>query len=344
MFNFHKNLRSLSLTAALGFLSLSILIAIVPAQQLQKVEALPNQQALGEQEIRGLKLYVSEGCVACHSQQVRNIEMDKVWGKRPSLPSDYYFSKQRLDVWRQSPSLLGSERTGPDLTDIGNRQPGEQWHLLHLYNPRTVVKASIMPGYSWMFEEKEEDEIEAGDKIIPLGKEFFHKPGKKVIASQEALDLLAYLLSLKQSEIGGEPMLDFIPAKEKTLAEGRGISPESNPNKTLDGETLFMNTCAACHQADGKGIVGAFPPLAGSKLINSEDPEQLIRIILQGYDARAEYGQMPGFSLQLKDEEVAAIATHERNSWGNKASEISTEEVARIREMIEKENSEKLQD
>ena len=66
-------------------------------------------------------------------------------GRRPSIPSDYHYSKQRLDVWRQSPSLLGSERTGPDLTNIGKRQPGVQWHLLHLYDPRMVVQGRSCP-------------------------------------------------------------------------------------------------------------------------------------------------------------------------------------------------------
>src|SRR3546814_12636951 len=73
---------------------------------------LPGQQPLTELEMKGLRVYIAEGCVACHTQQVRSIEMDKTWGDRPSIPSDYYYSKQRLDLWRQSPSLLGSERTG----------------------------------------------------------------------------------------------------------------------------------------------------------------------------------------------------------------------------------------
>src|SRR3546814_520639 len=107
-------------------------------------------------EMKGLRVYIAEGCVACHTQQVRSIEMDKTWGDRPSIPSDYYYSKQRLDLWRQSPSLLGSERTGPDLSNIGNRQPSEDWHLLHLYNPRLVVKESVMPSYPWLFETKSE--------------------------------------------------------------------------------------------------------------------------------------------------------------------------------------------
>lgn len=120
MFNMSENHRSLALTSFVVFVLLSTIIAIVPAVQMQQsVQPLSKAKDLTTQERDGLHTYIAEGCVSCHSQQVRNIEMDKIWGDRPSLPSDYYYSKQRMGIWRQSPSLLGSERTGPDLTNVG---------------------------------------------------------------------------------------------------------------------------------------------------------------------------------------------------------------------------------
>ena len=119
----------------------------------ETVQPLSQAKDLTVAERSGLYTYIAEGCVACHTQQVRNIEMDAVWGDRPSLASDYYYSKKRMDVWRQAPSLLGSERTGPDLTNVGKRQPSQDWHLIHLYNPRIVVKESVMPPYPWLFRE-----------------------------------------------------------------------------------------------------------------------------------------------------------------------------------------------
>src|SRR5690554_2537102 len=145
MFNINSNHKNLTSIAATVFILLSFVIAISPANKLSNTQPLPSMKPLNENEKKGLKLYVSENCVACHTQQVRNIEMDQIWGDRPSLASDYYYSKHRLDFWRQSPSLLGSERTGPDLTNVGNRQAAKEWHLIHLYNPRIVVKESIMP-------------------------------------------------------------------------------------------------------------------------------------------------------------------------------------------------------
>ncbi len=330
MFDIHKNHRNLVVLALLGFLILSLGVAIFPAYQSQNnTEPLPEMEPMSEVELRGLQLFIKEGCVACHTQQVRSIEMDKTWGSRPSIPSDYYYSKQRMDIWRQSPSLLGSERTGPDLTSIGNRQPSEDWHLLHLYNPRIVVPESIMPSYPWMFEEKanpDEDE-----KVLSVSDEFKRK-GTEIIPTRDALDLVAYLQSLKQAPLTGQQP-EFIPSARK---EQEGINTSDKQGKDLlpDGKNLYMTTCSACHQAEGTGLPGAFPSLSGSSVVNDEDPEMLVRIILQGYDARPEFAQMPGFADQLSNAEIAAIANHERTSWGNDALEITEEEVKKIRDFV----------
>ncbi|MGE0771937.1 MAG: cbb3-type cytochrome c oxidase subunit II [Cyclobacteriaceae bacterium] len=325
MLNLHKDHRSLVAISLFVFVLLSLLIAVVPAYQMQDVAALPDQPKLKDAELRGLRLYISEGCVACHTQQVRSIEMDKQWGDRPSIPADYFYTKNRLDVWRQSPSLLGSERTGPDLTNVGVRQPAGQWHLLHLYNPRTVVEESIMPAYPWLFIEKEiigDNEVE-----VPVPASFKNNPNLKVVSTQQAQDLVAYLLSLKQTKLPGSSKAGFIPSKIK----GRPQPDEGVTTLLPDGEQLYMQTCAACHQANGAGLAGAFPPLAGSAIVNDKNPELMVQIILQGYDARPDYAIMVGFADQLTDEEIAAIANHERTSWGNHAPAISPEDVKRIR-------------
>ena len=329
MFDFHKSHRKLVITALGVFVTLSGIIAIYPASDLQYVEPLPTQAAMTDMERRGLHVYVSENCMACHTQQVRNIEMDMVFGDRPSIPSDYYYDKQRQDVWRQSPSLLGSERTGPDLTNVGARQPGEGWHLMHLYNPRSVVEASIMPGYPWMFEEKDSTEVTEDDVVVPIPTEFLDDPRKKIVAKPKALELVAYLQSLKQAPMPGTQTVDFIPAA-KDEAEEIGTASEGGERR-YDGANLYAASCAACHQQNGTGIQGAFPSLVGSSIVLDEDPQLMIEIILAGYDARSEYGVMPPFSNQLSDEEIAAIATHERTSWGNDASPVTAEQVKEIR-------------
>lgn len=329
--NFHKDHRSLALTSFIVFLFLSTGIAILPALRMQELNApLPGQPELTELEKQGLRVYIAEGCVACHTQQVRSIEMDKMWGNRPSIPSDYYYSKKRLDLWRQSPSILGSERTGPDLTNIGLRQPSEEWHLLHLYNPRMVVKESVMPSYPWLF--RETASPGRNDRVLNLPDTTSSGPGTPSIAATEkALALVAYLKSLKQQELPQAVSPVFIPAKNKKSAAAGAEDASGMP----DGAALYTQTCTACHQAEGQGLAGAFPPLAGSPVVNDESPETLIRIILQGYDARTEFAAMPPFAGQLTDNEIAAIATHERSSWGNSAGAVSPQEVKKIRETIE---------
>jgi cytochrome c oxidase cbb3-type subunit 2 len=336
MFNISENHKNLVSIAAIVFIVLSIMIAVIPASQMQDTAPLPGMNELSESERKGLELYVAENCVACHTQQVRNIEMDQVWGDRPSLASDYFYSKKRLDFWRQSPSLLGSERTGPDLTNVGNRQAAKEWQLIHLYNPRIVVKESIMPSYPWLFEERDTNNLNESDVVVQVPSEFLSDQGKSIVAKKEVLHLVDYLLSLKQADLKAAISNGFIPSQKSKKKDSESQSDDSEIKNGPDGHSLYMSTCAACHQADGRGIKGAFPSLVGSKIVTDENFETLVKIILQGYDARSEYGAMPPFMNQLSDEEIAAIATHERASWGNNASKISPEEVQKIRELIEK--------
>lgn len=329
MLNLHKDHKNLVLLSLIVFVVLSIGVAIIPAYQMQVYEPIPGQLDLTASERKGLEIYIAEGCVACHTQQVRNIEMDAVWGDRPSMASDYYFSKQRMDVWRQSPSLLGSERTGPDLTNIGNRQPSDQWHLLHLYNPRLVVEASIMPSYSWLFNVTDSTYIKNEDVTLPRGITKM-KGSDILVANEDALHLVAYLKSLQQFSMEDAVPPEFIPALPKNI----GTHATGTNSEDSAGASLYQNNCAACHQATGRGVKGAFPPLARSLIVNDKNPETLIKIILMGYDARKEYGVMQAFAGQLTDEEIKAIADHERSSWGNSAPKVPVETITRLRDSI----------
>ncbi|MCB0537954.1 MAG: cytochrome c [Bacteroidetes bacterium] len=327
MFNMSENHRSLALTSFVVFVLLSTIIAIVPAVQMQQsVQPLSKAKDLATQERDGLHTYIAEGCVSCHSQQVRNIEMDKIWGDRPSLPSDYYYSKQRMGIWRQSPSLLGSERTGPDLTNVGKRQPSQDWHLIHLYNPRIVVKESVMPPYPWLF--KEVWKADSTDVKVNVPKKFLKDTSKIVIATEKALHLVQYLQSLQQVD-PSFAIDDFIPStKSKEFEESSVVDAE------IDGKSLYIQNCAACHQPSGEGLAGAFPPLKGSPIVMDENYELMVKIILQGYDARPDYGVMPALGEQLSDAEIAAIVNYERNSWGNEAPKVTKGDIKRIRDFV----------
>src|SRR5438552_1438836 len=88
------------------------------------------------------------------------------------------------------------------------------------------------------------------------------------------------------------------------------------------GEKVYAATCVACHQASGKGLPPAFPPLDGSRIATGSKPGH-IDIVLNGKPNTA----MAAFGKQLSDTEIAAVIAYERNSWGNKAGEVQPAEV-----------------
>jgi mono/diheme cytochrome c family protein len=103
------------------------------------------------------------------------------------------------------------------------------------------------------------------------------------------------------------------------------------------GAAVYQRTCAPCHQANGEGLTGSFPPLAGADYVTGE-PTRLVRIVLDGLEGPIEVGGvtysgvMPAWGKQLDDFEVAAVVTHVRTSFGNAASESPEAFVAEVRE------------
>lgn len=313
------------------FLALTISVAITPALNNQKNNApLPDAIPMSADAIKGKALFVSNGCVSCHTQQVRNIEMDKVWGERPGIAADYA-NNHRTDFWRNTATLMGTERTGPDLVNIGARQPSIDWHLVHLFNPRIVVKESIMPAYPWLFTTKAEPA--KGDVVINVPAAFMDGASGKVIATREAMQLVAYLQSLKQVKLpDGSPVPDFLYKKTTKGAATAGAA--GGP----DGAALYATNCQSCHQANGEGLKGAFPPLKGSKIVLDENPEIMVNIIMNGYSGRVSegFGVMPavGTNNKLSVEEVTAIMNHEKSSWGNNAKKVTTDEIEKITDFV----------
>ncbi|WP_310590371.1 cbb3-type cytochrome c oxidase subunit II [Dyadobacter sp. NIV53] len=332
MMDFFDNHNKLFGAAFLLFLVLTVFVALVPAVSNEKNNApLPGFEPLNDDAAKGKALYVANGCVACHTQQVRNVDMDKMWGKRPGIAADYA-SNERTDLWRNTATLMGTERTGPDLTSIGTRLPGKEWNLIHLFNPRIVVKESIMPAYPWLFELKKEPS--ENDVVVIVPGKYTSQEGTWV-AKKEALQLVAYLQSLKQTELPGGAMQDFLYKKE-IKKELNTDTETKNVNAGPDGSALYATHCQACHQAHGEGLKGAFPALKGSEIVLNENPELMLNIIINGYDARQEFGIMPavGKNAGLKPDEIAAIMNHERTSWENNAKKVTGEQVKKLMDVI----------
>jgi len=327
---FFDNHKKLFRTALGLFVGLTIIVAIMPAINNQENNApLPGYEPLSQEAYLGKKSFIANGCVACHTQQVRNVDMDNVWGSRPGIPADYA-GISRIDFWTNTATLMGTERTGPDLTNIGLRQPSLAWNLLHIYQPRAVVEKSIMPAYPWLFEIKSELSEKDVEVVVPDA----YRKGitGKIVATQEALNLVAYLQSLKQVPLpDGNTPKEFLYKKKEIPMVVNG-----NNADLPDGKLLYTNNCMSCHQANGEGLKGAFPSLKGSPIVLGDDLELLVNIIMLGYDARPEYAVMNAVGLDnnLTPEEVTAIINHEKTSWGNNAKTVTPEEVKKLMDFI----------
>lgn len=316
---------------------LALVMGVLPGIVLSETAPGPGVKPLTALQAEGRNVYVANGCSYCHTQQVRPLPQDKVYG-RPSAPGDFAY---------QTPELLGSERTGPDLTNIGVRQPSAVWQYMHLYNPRTVVPESVMPAFDWMFEVV--DHAPPGVTPIALPKAYAPAVGV-VVPSHEAQALLAYVLSLKQPALPGDagenasamPAMTMrgegvsSPASTggtaSTSAAGSAALAAGNGNDAAKGQALFTANCAACHQATGEGLPGAFPALKGNAAVNAADATTHIRVVLHGLqganvDGVVYSSPMPPFADTLGDADIAAIINYERGSWGNHGLPVTTQQV-----------------
>lgn len=138
--------------------------AFVPEDFQKYYTSVPEYRAALK---RGRDHYVAEACWHCHSQYVRPVSNESLRYGPVSQPGEY---QNPLNL----PQLFGTRRVGPDLSRESGKHTND-WHFAHLYNPKSVEPRSVMPTYSWYFEEKMDQ-----DKMTVLPK-------------QEAIDLVAYL-------------------------------------------------------------------------------------------------------------------------------------------------------
>lgn len=121
--------------------SIGGLVQIIPLffmnSTMEPVEGLSPYSAL---ELAGRDIYIREGCYVCHSQMIRPFRAETERYGHYSLAGEFVYDR---------PFQWGSKRTGPDLHRVGGRY-SDEWHRVHLVNPRDVVPESIMPGYPWL--------------------------------------------------------------------------------------------------------------------------------------------------------------------------------------------------
>jgi mono/diheme cytochrome c family protein len=113
-----------------------------------------------------------------------------------------------------------------------------------------------------------------------------------------------------------------------TLRQGK---PATDPTRAA-GASLYLDHCAGCHQAGGRGMPGIFPPLAGNGVVLASDPADILKVVLHGIPPQGKYVPMPAFASLLSDQQVADLANYLLTSWGNAAAPNTTAAMAtRIR-------------
>jgi len=296
--------------AGVGFFALSFLVlAILPGKELAdeiKRVAPVTMATLTAPEQRGRVIYGREGCAYCHTQQIRFLAADV---RRFGAPTEAWETKYDY------PQLWGTRRIGPDLSREYNIR-SRDWQLTHLYNPRFVVRDSVMPPYPWLF---------GGSANQP---------------TQEALDLLAYLQSLGRArQLSGFEQQALVPSLQLAksdmampreasaratppsvpIAMTGGYSdsapvlhPASNPGDLQEevsrGETLFTANCASCHGAtgggDGKAAASLLPRPANLTAARFSD-QRLSSVLWNGIVGSA----MPPWR-QLPTEDLRALVAY----------------------------------
>lgn len=127
--------------ATILVVSIAGLVQIVPLFfQHTTTEPSPGVEPYTALRLAGRDVYQREGCVGCHSQQIRTLRSEVERYGPYSLAGESVYDR---------PFLWGSKRTGPDLARVGARY-SDDWHRIHLRNPRDVVPESNMPGYPWL--------------------------------------------------------------------------------------------------------------------------------------------------------------------------------------------------
>ncbi|MEJ2766121.1 cytochrome-c oxidase, cbb3-type subunit II [Photobacterium sp. MCCC 1A19761] len=175
-------------------ISFGALVEITPLlYQDQTTEPVENLRPYTALEMEGRDIYIREGCNVCHSQMVRPF--------RSETERYGHYSVAGESVW-EHPFLWGSKRTGPDLARVGGRY-SDDWHRVHLRNPRAVVPESNMPGFPWL-EENELDGKLTSNKLalfrdnfgVPYTDEQIANASDDVKGKTEMDALIAYLQSL----------------------------------------------------------------------------------------------------------------------------------------------------
>ncbi|MCX9009829.1 MAG: cbb3-type cytochrome c oxidase subunit I [Candidatus Methanoperedens sp.] len=264
----------------LGLFLMMVFIVVVLPYLLMNYAPTAAAHTYSEDQARGRELYKSNGCLYCHSQFVRPQD----WGiGRISMSGDYYYDR---------PHLLGTERTGPDLAQIGGARP-PLWDIMHHHNPRSTSPGSIMPNFSYLPE-------------------------------QDIHDLNAYIEGLGGGNLEVQNFQPLVPelyaGRENPYMNVILDANTSDQNRSAyadlvtEGKILFVQRCLPCHGASGIGQgpyarhVNQHPANLNDRISNFPGDDYHFWRVMEGVPGTA----MPPWRLSLTEDTVWKIVSYER--------------------------------
>lgn len=241
---FRMDGRTVFFGAFVVFASIIFTVVALPFLTFQPPRSA-DARPLSPQEEAGRRLYAANGCVYCHSQYLRPQDWTGVASFRTvgrvAQAGDYYY---------QQTVLMGTERTGPDLSQEGGAHDDE-WHLAHFYNPRYTSPKSIMPQFSFYYDglKPKEDILNLISYVQSLGGQ----AGVERAERQRALK--AKLLSERAK--GNEAIIhEWFPSTWRNVRNPM----EPTTRSLVHGKQVFTTNCIGCHgfNGDGKGPAAHF--------------------------------------------------------------------------------------
>jgi cytochrome c oxidase cbb3-type subunit 2 len=190
--------KNVTLLVVLSLLVVAVggLVEIVPLFfQRSTTEPVAGLKPYGALALEGRDIYIREGCYNCHSQMIRPFRAETERYGHYSVAGEYVYDH---------PFQWGSKRTGPDLARVGGRY-SDEWHRLHLMQPRDVVPESNMPSYSWLADAKVDEAVTAAKMRalrrvgVPYTDEDIAGAAEAVKGRSEMEAMIAYLQGLGTS-------------------------------------------------------------------------------------------------------------------------------------------------
>ncbi|MEO6896316.1 MAG: cbb3-type cytochrome c oxidase subunit II [Caldimonas sp.] len=241
-----------ALVAGVGFFALSFyLLAIEPGQRLDatmRADAPASYAGYSGLELEGRRVYATNGCAYCHTQQVRFLEADNNrWGP----PTEAW--ETRFDY----PQLWGTRRIGPDLArEAGVRSA--DWQSTHLLDPRSIVPDSVMPAYSWLFDRRPDQPNAEGRALLAYLRSLGRARAAAPRPPRQPTTGMPGMIIAPDAGAGRSGDSERLPANAAQPLAALQRPPVTSvgiasPPSALDGGRLFRAKCAGCHGQAGDG-------------------------------------------------------------------------------------------